>query len=264
MGMYGSLIPTSGGKTIPLPKQRVLIGRASGSDRSTPLTEQNACCLLERIDGWWHVEDLNCPQALKINGRPVKRDRLMTGDEIDTGKHRFRINFDIPKGGASGNRSAPISPPQRTASEIQQQRRSAPLGRLVPVGGGTVFQLTKPQVTIGRRQPCEVVIPAKTVSSRHCELILKDGYWWAQDLDSRNGIHIDGRRCDEGWVLPHHRLSVATERFLLEYDGEGPPPAMNTFAADVKKSLLDRLGLSEDVFDDAKDSDLPGRRRRPL
>lgn len=265
--MYGSLIPVSGGEPIPLKKRRLYMGR-TGGDRSVPLNDDNACCLLQLIDGWWHVEDLHCPEGLKINGRPVKRERLMTGDEIAFGRHRFRINFEPPRAGAGQQGSDPASRPARRRPPAARppQRKGGPLGRLVPVGGGADYRITQPVVTIGRRKPCNIIIPVRTVSGQHCELRLTNGYWRARDLGSHNGIRIDGTRCDEGWVLPRHRLSIAEQRFLLEYEGEGPPPVADavTSAGDVSRSLMDRLGLRDDDFADTDEQPEKKRRWRPF
>ena len=100
----------------------------------------------------------------------------------------------------------------------------------------------------------------KTISGRHCELSLIDGYWKARDLGSHNGIRINSRRCEEGWILPGHRLSLAGLRFKLEYEGEGPPPAVEMDHNEVGKPLMDRLGLSENDFDDVDQGGSPQRR----
>jgi pSer/pThr/pTyr-binding forkhead associated (FHA) protein len=39
---------------------------------------------------------------------------------------------------------------------------------------------------------------AAVVSSRHARLLLEDGYWWVEDLSSRNGTYLNGRRITGG------------------------------------------------------------------
>ena len=93
--MYGHLVPSSGGEALPLRKTRMFLGRVKGS--GAPLCRDNAYCQLELIEGFWHIEDLNTPQGLKVNGRTCKRQRLMPEDEITIGRHRYRISFEAPR-----------------------------------------------------------------------------------------------------------------------------------------------------------------------
>jgi hypothetical protein len=248
--MYGYLMPSSGGRSVALHKPRLFMGREKKSDTAARLSEQNAHCLLVLIDGWWHIDDLRCPSGLKVNGRVCKRERLMPGDEIAIGNHRFRISFQAPKHAFATRHSVAAKRGGMRGTESREPLVTGPLGRLVPVGGGVDHQLTKTPVTIGRKPPCDVVIPAKTVSGRHCELSLTDGYWRVKDLGSHNGIRIDGRSCEEGWVLPRHRLSIAEHRFQMEYEGQGPQPIPDAPQADVRKPLMEQLGLSEGDFDE--------------
>ena len=75
-------------------------------------------------------------------------------------------------------------------------------GQLIPCGGGTPVSLLKPRLIIGRTSECDVPIQLVTVSSKHCLLELRDGVWFVTDLASRNGIRIDGARCQEGPLPP--------------------------------------------------------------
>ena len=71
-------------------------------------------------------------------------------------------------------------------------------GELVPLGGGDPIPLLKKKLVIGRRESCDIVLRFPNISSRHCELTLQSGYWYIQDLDSRNGIRVNGVRVEVG------------------------------------------------------------------
>ena len=94
-------------------------------------------------------------------------------------------------------------------------------GQLVPCGGGNPFPLLKPRLVVGRAAECDVPIPSGTVSSKHCLLEQRDGVWFVTDLASRNGIRIDGVRCQEGRLPPGCVLWVAQQRFQVEYAIKG-------------------------------------------
>ncbi len=115
------------------------------------------------------------------------------------------------------------------------------LGRLVPLGGGADYPLVKRKVTVGRLPPCDVILRVKTVSSKHCALELIEGYWQVTDLGSHNGVRLDSVRCPQAWVFPDSRLSVADQRFRLDYTPEGEPPTPHP---SQQPSLLAKVGLT--------------------
>ena len=91
------------------------------------------------------------------------------------------------------------------------------LGRLTPVGGGNPIILLNRTVTLGRDPANDHVISCGSVSGKHCELELIDGYWWVRDLGSRNGTSVNNVRCQTSRILPGGVLRMANQRFRLDY-----------------------------------------------
>lgn len=58
-------------------------------------------------------------------------------------------------------------------------------------------------VSVGRASSNRVVLPDPKCSRQHCEFFHRDGQWLVRDLESRNGLTIDGRR-----VADEHALSI--------------------------------------------------------
>lgn len=117
------------------------------------------------------------------------------------------------------------------------------LGELMPTGGGDPIPLLKTKLLIGRRDECDITLRFPNVSSHHCELELVDGYWLVRDLNSSNGIKVNGVRCPQNWLLPGDEVSIAKHKFEIKYVAEGPAPtAMNEFDPDV--SLMEKAGMS--------------------
>lgn len=118
------------------------------------------------------------------------------------------------------------------------------LGELVPCGGGDSIPLLQPKLLIGRRDSCDIVLEYPNVSSQHCELELVNGYWQIRDLHSRNGIKVNGQRCDSKFLIPGDEVNIAKHRFEIRYEpvGDGPPPEEeDPFAL----SLLEKAGLQK-------------------
>src|SRR6266478_4273624 len=59
----------------------------------------------------------------------------------------------------------------------------------------------KPEVTIGRVQGNDIVLPKGNVSNRHALIVLKDGKFIIVDLKSTNGTYVNGRRITSPLVV---------------------------------------------------------------
>ncbi len=156
-------------------------------------------------------------------------------------------------------------------------------GELVPLGGGDPIPLLKKKLVVGRRENCDIVLRFPNVSSRHCELTLQSGYWYIQDLDSRNGIRVNGLRVQAGEkrVDPGDTIAFARHKYEMRYDpaklgAVGAPPPDHDAKQIFGKSLLERAGLTgrriEEEMpeeyrqargDDEADDDGKRGRRRP-
>ena len=59
----------------------------------------------------------------------------------------------------------------------------------------------KPEVTIGRVQGNDIVLPKGNVSKRHARIVLKDGKFIIVDLKSTNGTYVNGRKITSPQVI---------------------------------------------------------------
>ena len=66
---------------------------------------------------------------------------------------------------------------------------------------GRSFELKAERSTVGRLEDNNFQIPAPSVSSHHCEILLKGNDVVVKDLDSTNGTFINGEQVTEA-VLP--------------------------------------------------------------
>jgi adenylate cyclase len=101
------------------------------------------------------------------------------------------------------------------------------LAILLPCGGGAEIPILSRTVTLGRYPDCDVQLEYRSVSGRHCELQLMDGFWRVCDLGSSNGTRINGNAVTLSWLFPDDELMLGKERFYLIYiapEGARPPP----------------------------------------
>lgn len=118
------------------------------------------------------------------------------------------------------------------------------LGQLIPCGGGDSIPLLAPKLLIGRRSSCDIKLDFPNVSSHHCELEFRAGYWHIRDLNSSNGVKVNGERTPEAQLNPGDEISIAKHAFKVEYDidmtaAEQQPRSENRFG----RSLMEKAGL---------------------
>jgi adenylate cyclase len=116
------------------------------------------------------------------------------------------------------------------------------LGELIPCGGGDPIPLLKPSLIVGRRSSSDICLRFPNVSSHHCSLDLVNGYWSVRDLGSRNGIKVNGFRCESKFLMPGDVLSVAKHRYEVVYvpRGDAPPPEDDN---PFEIGLMEKAGL---------------------
>lgn len=94
--------------------------------------------------------------------------------------------------------------------------------RLISLDGHADIPLDRLLVVVGRHRRCDAQIDSARVSRRHCCLALDSDGVLVRDLGSTNGTWINGRRVEEGALLPGDELSIAHLRYALEL---APEPA---------------------------------------
>jgi pSer/pThr/pTyr-binding forkhead associated (FHA) protein len=99
----------------------------------------------------------------------------------------------------------------------------APL--LIALSEGTNIPLDKPIVLIGRHQECDIQIPSRKISRRHCCVALVADHLVVRDLGSTNGIRINGIKVIEGNLQPNDELTIGNIKYQVKWDGD--PEAEN-------------------------------------
>ena len=90
--------------------------------------------------------------------------------------------------------------------------------RLHPSNGDPVISIEHAIVLVGRDPSSDIHLKDASVSRRHAEITLRGEEWFVTDQNSGNGIHIDGRRTQEGPLLPGQHLQIGNVRFRVEID----------------------------------------------
>ena len=117
-------------------------------------------------------------------------------------------------------------------------------GELVPAGGGDSIPLGRDTLVIGRRDKCDILMPFPNISGMHCELTFNEGYWTVRDLNSTNGIKVNGQRVMKKLLHPGDELMIGKRKFTIHYEMPAGRRAMEEVEEDImSQSLLERAGL---------------------
>jgi hypothetical protein len=86
------------------------------------------------------------------------------------------------------------------------------------------FSFTR-RFRIGRHPDCEICLKDNVVSRQHAELFFEGGRWWIQDLQSSNGIYIEGQRTEKVPLTgtTRIRLGIYGPSLLLAVEIPAPP-----------------------------------------
>jgi DNA-binding NtrC family response regulator len=70
-------------------------------------------------------------------------------------------------------------------------------------------------VVIGREAPSEIVVDDASVSSQHARFVRNHGEVWVEDLDSRNGTHLAGKRIERQRLESGDEVAIGRVRVVL-------------------------------------------------
>jgi pSer/pThr/pTyr-binding forkhead associated (FHA) protein len=189
-----------------LDQGRIAIGRSAGADVRLPhLSVSESHATLEHAGGSYSLRDEGSTNGTRVNGTalvPLRPRGLKEGDQIEIGT--FVLSF-----GLSASIGQPLSA-ERTASLARRMLREM-LGREHGAASppflridqgpdrGTVIQLGDPpsKLRVGRGDEADLVLTDPDVSRLHLELVRDVDGTLARDLESKNGLEVNGKRLRE-------------------------------------------------------------------
>lgn len=182
--MFKLVISDDEGQTtvVPLLRDQITIGRQAGN--TIRLTERNVsrnhARLLKR-NGAYIVEDLGSYNGVTVNGEQVDvTATLSSGDQVGIGDYGLALQLEA---------AASAPPVEAPATD------SGPPPRLVVLSepaAGAEFSLGKSIMRIGRDERLDIWINHKSISHEHAEVQLANGVVTVFDLDSANGVRVNG------------------------------------------------------------------------
>ncbi|MBT8491437.1 MAG: FHA domain-containing protein [Deltaproteobacteria bacterium] len=252
--MFKLVIQDDEGKTtvVPLIRDEITIGRKEGN--TIRLTERNVSrrhARIMRSNGHITIEDLDSYNGIKLNGNKIEgksevteADRVQIGDYLIEVRREGQDSIDAvsddaetrpiptaPAADVDPMAATPV-PEQATVPMPQVQPEPDQPARVVILSSnfaGQEWVLDKSRLVIGRTDENDVWINHRSISRHHAELVEENGRWSIVDLQSSNGVRVNGE--DYGKVelrrgdivdLGHVRLRFveAGEDFVFGRDAQ--------------------------------------------
>jgi pSer/pThr/pTyr-binding forkhead associated (FHA) protein len=219
-----SVVGDAGEVRYELELGRIAIGRSAGADVRLPhLSVSESHATLEHMAGGYSLRDEGSTNGTRVNGAalvPLRPRSLKEGDQIEIGS--FVVSF-----GLTASPSQPLSA-ERTASLARRMLRemlgrehgaaSPPFVRIEQgPDRGTLIQLADPpsKLRVGRGEEADLVLTDPDVSRLHLELVRDVDGTLARDLESKNGLEVNGKRLRERRL--RHGDMVGLGATLLAY-----------------------------------------------
>lgn len=133
----------------------------------------------------------------------------------------------------------PLHPlPEESAAHTLQgpHKDPTPAGfvplHLLLLPGGLRLELTRPDMMIGRHSSADIRLALADVSRRHCRFVFQHGSWKVIDLNSLNGVYVNGERMHEAVLYEgdHVRLGSFTFQVHLSSPQRHVAPSLRQSA----------------------------------
>src|SRR3954465_4309076 len=85
---------------------------------------------------------------------------------------------------------------------------------------GRKHELDGVQTTIGRPKECDIQLPDPNASRKHAEVRQEGAAYWAIDLDSTNGMEVNGRRLKRAKLRQGDTITVGSTELVFRRETE--------------------------------------------
>ncbi len=196
-------------------RSETIIGRDPGVDLpiSSPAISRRHARILREADGYF-LEDLGSSNGTYVNDQRLSGRRLLkSGDQIRLGQ-AITLIYTAPKVAASQETVVRVTPGTAVSSmqtmigedPVVSQMEAGPPQLVVAIAGENprTYTLSRPNLTIGRVEGNDIIVPSPIVSRQHAHLEKVNGsYRLVVSSGATNPIYFEGRELDSPRVLQH-------------------------------------------------------------
>lgn len=201
----------------------ISIGRAAGC--SIPLDEASISRLhavIRYVNDKWVLERKANFGAVLLNGQELENAALEGGEEITIGKFSLRVNIDYEGAAAGADAGLPSASVYLEDGDGRTQFVSTGVKALFRFEPGSAnvaeFLMDKDVAVFGRGSNCDVVLTEKKASRKHFEVRKQGLSFFVKDLNSVNGLLVNGQKVAEAELVPGDVIEVGASKvqFIVE------------------------------------------------
>jgi pSer/pThr/pTyr-binding forkhead associated (FHA) protein len=100
-------------------------------------------------------------------------------------------------------------------SKVQSGSDFTPL-QLILKPTGLTITINRPETIVGRHSEADIRLPLPDVSRRHCRISYHAGNWHVTDLQSLNGVFVNGDRCRESRLEHDDEIRIGGFTFVVD------------------------------------------------
>jgi pSer/pThr/pTyr-binding forkhead associated (FHA) protein len=98
--------------------------------------------------------------------------------------------------------------------------------RLLLQPSGLSVEMSRPEMLVGRHSEADVRLALPDVSRRHCRFVFADNRWQVFDLNSMNGVFVNGQRVQQACLSHRDRISIGSLTFEVDLSAPPQPAAV--------------------------------------
>jgi hypothetical protein len=156
---------------------------------------------------------------------------LEVDDDLDVGEFGIATRMVQPRQGAKRAAEEPEGQAESGATMIYKPRSApAPEADDAPpevdrevatlAWDGQTMRIEKRRVLLGRSRECDIQVEDANVSRRHAELRQEGSSYWIVDLDSTNGVEVNGERVKRAKLSSGDSFTVGSTEITFTTERE--------------------------------------------
>ena len=145
---------------------------------------------------------------------------METDDDLDLGEFGIATRMvqpdrrarepDAPEPEPEAGQTMIYRPRQQPTEAVSPEELGVERERVSLTWDGERREVEKRRVLIGRSKECDVQLADPNVSRRHAEVRQEGASYWVVDLDSTNGIEVNGRRLKRAKLEDGDRITLGS------------------------------------------------------
>jgi hypothetical protein len=156
---------------------------------------------------------------------------LEVDDDLEIGEFGIATRMVQPRQGAKRAVEEPEGEAEPGATMIYKPRSAPPVEEDAPppevdrevaslAWDGESMRIAKRRVLLGRSRECDIQVEDPNVSRRHAELRQEGSSYWIVDLDSTNGVEVNGKRVKRARLSDGDSFTVGSTEITFSTERE--------------------------------------------